>query len=687
MSPTIDSSIKHALHDLPAPEPESPLRPQKPHRFSTLCVTVENPSQKELYGSSVPIDQTSHPGHLTIHAVAIPHAAALNITLPKFPQPFMLSPLLQGWDGSSWLSRSQAGDKVIAGSDLYGGTSYEVNHHALWHIEHNLHLTSYFQYITWDVLQLDPSLSSIVLPISVPTNGSSFTTHLMFTRHPSDDLTVCLGQDWMALRDEYLQRCNLVALPQPRPDKPQNAPAFVYDTVQDPLVCQQLDGRGRAALGLDHSMSYINEHTQYKAELFVEILKLLAAEHANPLVLSHLEAIVHVHGVNSCNSSETSLVLVTHLQNSACALCLNQACRDMAGNFHVDDLRLLVHRAMLSETEMNKTLQTPITAIQDPFQFAYTDFSMIDRKNLDLIAASHGLNTFQLRKREDISNEILSHLVSGSCFSTKANGDLCSSSRSILHSDGILDVNNRNEIQANIIRRVVPRLSMKMSRKLLAVFSLDYLSTDSLSQNHKRLRKYAKILLRGKSSPSTMTPHSNISAPQELISKTFGVHLSPESKSTLVQLFRQKTLSQALNKTVCASCGELHLTSESKKVDSKEVMMQIFTRPDIGWNKSPDGAFPKREAVYDWLDDSLIKLSFPLDNSAYKGMEDLILEPHSISDISANGVVLNLCKGCYSSVVRKTLPATALANMNMLGDIPPELSDLTCVEEAMIARC
>jgi hypothetical protein len=46
--------------DLPTPEPETPCRPRQPYRFSTLCATVENPSQKDQYGSSsVPIYQTA----------------------------------------------------------------------------------------------------------------------------------------------------------------------------------------------------------------------------------------------------------------------------------------------------------------------------------------------------------------------------------------------------------------------------------------------------------------------------------------------------------------------------------------------------------------------------------------------------------------------------------------------------
>ncbi|KAF4613766.1 hypothetical protein D9613_007877 [Agrocybe pediades] len=131
MAPTIDprGSAKYPLHDLPTPEPESPLRPRKPYRFSTLCATVDNPDMKDQWGSSsVPIYQSatfkgvgekfdySRSGnptrsHLEHHIAKISSAqhaftvssgmAALDVILR------MLKP----------------GDEIIAGDDLYGGTN------------------------------------------------------------------------------------------------------------------------------------------------------------------------------------------------------------------------------------------------------------------------------------------------------------------------------------------------------------------------------------------------------------------------------------------------------------------------------------------------------------------------------------------------------------------------------------
>jgi cystathionine beta-lyase/cystathionine gamma-synthase len=58
--PSVNAAKGTVGRDLPTPEPESSMRPRQPYKFSTLCATVENPSQKDQYGSSsVPIYQTA----------------------------------------------------------------------------------------------------------------------------------------------------------------------------------------------------------------------------------------------------------------------------------------------------------------------------------------------------------------------------------------------------------------------------------------------------------------------------------------------------------------------------------------------------------------------------------------------------------------------------------------------------
>ncbi|KAJ7086102.1 Cys/Met metabolism PLP-dependent enzyme-domain-containing protein [Mycena belliarum] len=128
MAPTIDSKVP-PLHDLPTPEPESPMRSRKPYRFSTLCATVENPDQKDQYGSSsVPIYQSatfkgvgnaydySRSGnptrsHLEHHIAKISSAAhAMTVSSGMAALDIILRLL-------------KPGDEIIAGDDLYGGTN------------------------------------------------------------------------------------------------------------------------------------------------------------------------------------------------------------------------------------------------------------------------------------------------------------------------------------------------------------------------------------------------------------------------------------------------------------------------------------------------------------------------------------------------------------------------------------
>ncbi|KAJ6577390.1 Cys/Met metabolism PLP-dependent enzyme-domain-containing protein [Mycena capillaripes] len=128
MAPTIDPKVSPS-HDLPTPEPESPLRTRKPYRFSTLCATVENPDQKDQYGSSsVPIYQSatfkgvgnvydySRSGnptrsHLEHHIAKISSAAyALTVSSGMAALDVILRIL-------------KPGDEIIAGDDLYGGTN------------------------------------------------------------------------------------------------------------------------------------------------------------------------------------------------------------------------------------------------------------------------------------------------------------------------------------------------------------------------------------------------------------------------------------------------------------------------------------------------------------------------------------------------------------------------------------
>ncbi len=134
-------------YQLPTPEPDSPFRPRKPYRFGTLCATVDNPEQKDQYGSSsVPIYQTStfkgvdgqydytrsgnptrsHLGEFMIFSVSqgIRRQSPTEHHIAKISSAGHAFAVSSGMAALDVILRLlKPGDEVIAGDDLYGGTN------------------------------------------------------------------------------------------------------------------------------------------------------------------------------------------------------------------------------------------------------------------------------------------------------------------------------------------------------------------------------------------------------------------------------------------------------------------------------------------------------------------------------------------------------------------------------------
>ncbi|KAF9484332.1 cystathionine beta-lyase [Pholiota conissans] len=131
MAPSIDPHAvgKRPIHDLPTPDPESPMRPRKPYKFSTLCATVENPDMKDQYGSSsVPIYQTATfkgvAGEYDYSRSGNPTRSHLQHHIAKISSASHAFVVSSGMAALDIILRLlKPGDEIIAGDDLYGGTN------------------------------------------------------------------------------------------------------------------------------------------------------------------------------------------------------------------------------------------------------------------------------------------------------------------------------------------------------------------------------------------------------------------------------------------------------------------------------------------------------------------------------------------------------------------------------------
>ncbi|KAI0050453.1 cystathionine beta-lyase [Auriscalpium vulgare] len=128
---TIETSQQGLIpqHDLPTPEPESPYRPRKPYRLGTLVATVENPDQKDQYGSSsVPIYQTATfkgvSGEYDYTRSGNPTRSHLEHHIAKISSAGHAFTVASGMAALDVILRIlKPGDEVIAGDDIYGGTN------------------------------------------------------------------------------------------------------------------------------------------------------------------------------------------------------------------------------------------------------------------------------------------------------------------------------------------------------------------------------------------------------------------------------------------------------------------------------------------------------------------------------------------------------------------------------------
>ncbi|KAJ3553944.1 hypothetical protein NM688_g3359 [Phlebia brevispora] len=164
-------------HDLPTPEPDSPLLPRarKPYRFSTLCATVENPNEnhKDQYGSSsVPIYQTATfkgvGGEYDYTRSGNPTRTHLEHHIAKISSAQHAFAVSSGMAALDIITRLlKPGVEVIAGDDLYGGTN-----RLLTYLKTNMGVTVHHvdtTDATTVVPHLNPGKTAMVL-LESPTN-------------------------------------------------------------------------------------------------------------------------------------------------------------------------------------------------------------------------------------------------------------------------------------------------------------------------------------------------------------------------------------------------------------------------------------------------------------------------------------------------------------------------------------
>jgi hypothetical protein len=151
------------------------------------------------------------------------------------------------------------------------------------------------------------------------------------------------------------------------------------------------------------------------------------------------------------------------------------------------------------------------------------------------------------------------------------------------------------------------------------------------------------------------------------VSKNWPQRVSHAQKDSIVHDFRAATSTQALKSFMCASCAERVRHNKRCNRLVSDIDLHILCCTAM---LDPDAVVAIPPVLY---------TDGPL--------AGILVDPAGVHQNEDGSLSLSLCPHCKSALSRKKLPRFALANLNIIGDVPPELKDLTLVKEMLVARC
>ena len=315
----------------------------------------------------------------------------------------------------------------------------------------------------------------------------------------------------------------------------------------------------------------------------------------------------------------------------------------------------------------------------DPFGDLFMGFEGKQKPVLESIMNHHGLllNRESKLSSEDMRNTIVSHIALGHCIRPKGNPRPWIAHNTANHASSSHDQVNETKDAAcedfvraatldqedpvgNEIKLINKILEKSPSRKLLIRFLQCKDIPHDPSQSRRSLRttltRFGRLLeKRCIRQQSSMTCTSNWPS---VVPHTL--------KDKIAENFRSEISHERLQRFVCCSCSALTFLQQRVTYRKSCLDLSCLQHPEMRLSGiSPDLSNMK---------------NINLDASSLA--QGLLLDQRGIENDT-----LSFCKDCSSCIQKRKTPPLSLANHLLLGDVPPELQNLTVVEESMIARC
>ncbi|RDB20445.1 hypothetical protein Hypma_012444 [Hypsizygus marmoreus] len=563
--------------------------------------------------------------------------------------------------------------------------------------------------------------------VSVNTPHGVFTCSLNFAVASGSPSDVVLGLDWSAFYREYLINEGVHVMqsvpstylrrysssPVHEPDLMHTSQLLPSPSCQRPQSCVPSSMNSALSASLSENHTIINNLNASCSGSFhgpnFDILKKLLLDNDSVIYSTAygLYDLLESHGI-SCQGLTVHAAqqsLLHHLIGGLCACSSSRACRAVAGSLTVVELNYMICSELIDSASALSLVQSKAICHGLGFSFdvgsdehhlqqvvdsltAWREFSAssssqslhssvealsrLSKPRLLSLAAAHGLSLFGTR--DDLRLAIVQHIFSANCFATAS---ITRPPACLDMEDSVPYSNMEDEHKLRLLQQLSPHIRLTSLRRVFKANDIPFTMDMSLGQLKRSLKRFLASKTRGKSTPTFVS--EQLSWPQ----------LVPTSVKEKVQnMFLDATSSERLAHGTCASCAEDCLLSDCQRFPLSAIDVTLLRRPDYDFLFSNDFA-PGEDNEMDsprWLHPHTVPPNMPYSEGP---LAHVLLDKAGVEDRTgcSDDISLRLCDDCSSSLLRGKTPALSIANRNLLGELPPELQDLTPIEESMIARC
>lgn len=411
-----------------------------------------------------------------------------------------------------------------------------------------------------------------------------------------------------------------------------------------------------------------------------------------------------VHGIEFDNAQLNREDLIAHFLNGQCASSKAPGCSEVARSIRSPiKIALMITEAIVTRCErkeimpsdlleycsaigvtttqrpeytiLTQRLRTRCNALRpllkcDGLETVFCGIETLGKQSVQHLSSQHKLNTCSNKDVDSTRTAVVDHIVSGECQASTSS--LCNSIEDEYQSS---NAGANGDLETYILQLAAAKktkLSKKVLQRVLKSRSVEFDESDNVGELRRHLRSHITRLRKGKKSEWSHNQRAEAESKHHCrlneIREEWPQPVSMGLKEECIHNFRVATSSESLRQFTCACCAESTNCSDRRVRRLEEIDLKLMRdRTNLIFK---EGCTPPEPPFKEG----------PLAN--------LMIDVNGISPESdENGLSLQLCTRCDSSLQKGKLPRLAIANLNVLGSVPPEMTDMTMAEEMLIARC